>query len=57
MPRQEVASIVDGKGLANVSCDKIVVSVLAPRAERLGKFGWKLCQALNGTDIILLLGL
>ena len=56
MPRQKIASIVDGKGLANVRCAKIVVSVLAPRADRLWKLGWQLCQALNGLDVILLLG-
>lgn len=56
MPRQKIASIVDGKGLADVRCDKIVVSVLTPRAERLGKLGWKLRQALDGIDVIPLLG-
>jgi hypothetical protein len=56
VPRQKIASIVDGKGLADVRCDKIVVSVLTPRAERLGKLGWKLRQALDGIDVIPLLG-
>lgn len=43
MPRQEVPSVVDGEGLANMSSNEVIVPILASGADGLGEFRRQFC--------------
>jgi hypothetical protein len=55
VPWEEVASVVNGERLLDVSGNKIIVSVLAARALGLRRLGRQLRDALDSFDIVILL--
>ena len=54
MPWKEVTGVMNRECLTNMCGNEVVKAVLASRANRFGKLGWKLCYALDGLNVVLL---